>query len=138
MPARKRQYTDLSDDRYFEKAVKMHVMHGIPVEVAVQHARNRLKHWKAGFQTYHELRMELKKMLDEQDIPPSMRAPFYGCLQELYKERKYITDVWASELIDRKYPIINDYPEIRRVIMGAVGLEYIPPEERRRTPYEKS
>ena len=138
MASRKRQFTVNSQLRYLEKAVKMHVMQGIPVEMAIQHATQRTIAWRAGFEIYHQLRAKLKHVLEANDVAPSCRSSFYALLEELYKSGQYFTDLAISDYIDRKYPIVNEYPEIRDYILGVAGLAYVPTEQRTRSAFEKA
>ena len=139
MPARKRVYTALSDDRYLEKSVKMHAMQGIPLEMAIEHARRRLSAWKGGFIPYHQKRMALKDVLEARGIAPSARAPFYACLNELNKNGVYLAkagDIRAY--VEAKYPTVAEEPEILDFILELCGIEVRPPEERETKAHKKS
>ena len=139
MGARKRTYTSLSDDRYFEKSVKIHASQGIPLEVAVEHARRRLSAWKGGFMPYHQKRMILKETLETADIAPSAHGSFYACLNEMVKNGQYLAkagDVRAY--IRAKYPVVAEHDEIVDLILELAGIEVRPPEERPARTHKKS
>jgi len=138
---RKRVYTGLSLDRYFEKSVKIHLAQGIPLEIAVEHARRRATAWKGGFDSYHSARKDLKSVLDAKGIAPSARAPFYALLNELKRSGQYWAKIGTGALMDYirvKYPTIADETEIINVILDAVGIEPLPAEERPTTPPPKA
>jgi len=137
--ARKRSYTDLSDDRYLEKSVKIHAAQGIPLELAVQHARRRLSAWKSGFMPYHQKRKILKDVLVTAGIAPSAHGSFYACLNELVKNGKYLAQAAdVRRYIEVKYPVVAQYDEVVDLILELAGIEVRPPEERPATPHEKA